>query len=265
MRLLRRIALTVVLTVGVLCVIAEWAVPVALSYYAVRKAPSIVRVIPTALDDVTISDASGVKLSYLGYAFEVPWTDLDESQTKQYPTDKTAKFRVDLHFKSGLRLLVTSVPARSLVDGLPKEFNTSPKKLAAAFGPDTMKSDYSFNQAVYEFTPDKMNHWDFRRAPVNRDELLLIIKSIVLSSSASSGIFNIQSGKYVGFQQGNPQAQPHAIVVSLYSDDGEVEMIFTQKDYRKSVGITQPEINRVIHSLRELPTQKPQIQARLGH
>jgi len=212
---------------------------------------------------VSISDAPGIKLSYLGYAFDAPWTDLDESQTKLYPTDKTAKFRVDLHFKSGLRLLVTSVPARALVDDLPKELQTSPKILQAAFGIDTMKSDYSFNKMVYEFTPDNMNHWDFRRAPVNRDEYLLIIKSIILSPSASSGIFNIQNEGYMGFQQGNPQAQPHGIIVSLYSDHGAVEMIFTQKDYRKSVGITQPEINRVIHSLRDVPTQNPQVQARL--
>ena len=85
MKLLRRIVLTAVITVGALCVTVEWAVPVALSYYAVRKAPSIVRIVPTALSDVSISDAPGIKLSYLGYAFDAPWTDLDESQTKLYP------------------------------------------------------------------------------------------------------------------------------------------------------------------------------------
>jgi hypothetical protein len=125
-----------------------------------------------------------MKLPYLGYEFEVPWTDLDESQTKLYPSDKTEKSRVDLHFRSGLRLLVTAVPSREMVDGLPKEFKVPPQALEVVFGRDTMKSDYSFLKAVYEFTPDKMNHRDFRRGMINRDEFLLIIKSIVLSSAA---------------------------------------------------------------------------------
>jgi hypothetical protein len=65
----------------------------------------------------------------------------------------------------------------------------------------------------------------------------------------------------MGFQQGNPQSRPHGIVVSPYSEKGNVEMIFTQKDYRKSVGITQPEINRVVRSLHAVPPHEATVQA----
>jgi hypothetical protein len=260
-RLARRILLTAVITVTVVLVAIRWAAPVALSYYSVRKAPLLVRVVPTDLNDLSISQAPGMKLSYLGYEFEVPWTDIDESQTKLYPSDSTEKSRVDLHFRSGLRLLVTVVPFREMVDGLPKEFKVSPQALETIFGRDTMKSDHSFLKAVYEFTPEKMNHWDFRRGMMNRDEFLLILKSMVLSSAANSGIFTIQNQNYVGFQQGNPQPLTHGIVVSLYSEKASVEMIFSQKDYRKSLGITQPEINRVVHSLHVVPQHEATIQA----
>ena len=101
-----------------------------------------------------------------------------------------------------------------------------------------MKSDFSFLKAVYEFNPDKMNHWDFRRGMMSRDEFFLIIKSLVLSSAADSGIFTIQGQNCAGFQQGNPQSQTHGVIVSLYSEKANVEMIFSQKDYRKSLGIT---------------------------
>lgn len=40
-------------------------------------------------------------------------------------------------------------------------------------------------------------------------------------------------------------------MVDLYSDDGSVELIFTEKNYNASAGVTQPEINRIIHSLRK--------------
>ena len=261
MRLARRILLTAVITVTVILVVIRWAAPVALSYYSVRKAPPIVRVVPTDLKDLSISEAPGMKLSYLGYEFEVPWIDLDESQIKLYPSDKTEKNRVDLHFRSGLRLLVTAVPYREIVDGLPKEFKVSPKALEVVFGRDMMKSDYSFLKAVYEFTPDRMNHWDFRRGMMNRDEFLLVMKSMVLSSAADSGIFTIQTQNCMGFQQGNPQSRTHGIVVSLYSEKASVEMIFSQKDYRKSLGITQPEINRVVRSLHVVPQHEATIQA----
>jgi hypothetical protein len=142
---------------AVIFVAMRWAAPGALSYYSVKKAPPIVSVVPTDLKDLSISQAPGMKFSYVGYEFEVPWTDLDESQTKLYPNDNTEKTRVDLHFRSGLRLLVTDLPSRGMVDGLPKEFKVSPQALEMVFGHDMMKSDYTFHKAVYEFTPDKMN------------------------------------------------------------------------------------------------------------
>ena len=76
MRLLRRVVLTVVITLTVIFVSVEWISPVALSYYAARNVLPAARV-PTDLKDKSVSDAPGEKLSYVGYEFEVPWNDLD--------------------------------------------------------------------------------------------------------------------------------------------------------------------------------------------
>jgi hypothetical protein len=42
-------------------------------------------------------------------------------------------------------------------------------------------------------------------------------------------------------------------VLDLYSDEGRVEMIFFQADYRNYKGVTQPEINRIVQSLHKAP------------
>jgi len=115
-RLLRRILITVVITLAVILVGVYWVAPVALSFYAARKAPAVARIVPTDLKDISVSQAPGAKLSYVGYEFEVRWSDLDETQTKLYPTDKPEKTRVDLHFRSGLRVWVTAIPPRSWPD-----------------------------------------------------------------------------------------------------------------------------------------------------
>jgi len=246
-----RVARTLILTFAGIFLFAHWVAPVALSYYAVRKAPAVARVVPTALQDASVSSAPGKKLSYFGYEFEVPWTDLDESQTKLYPAK--APHKAELHFRSGLRLMVTAVRPREFVDGAAKGFGDTPQHFGLLFGPETVKSDYDFKKALYEFTPDAMHHWSTSRDIFAREGFLLTIKSVALSNPASTGIFNVRNPSYQGFQEGNPQVRQGEILVDLFSDEGGVEMMFFQKAHQKGSVITQPEINRVIQTLRRAP------------
>jgi len=252
-RLLRRILITAVVTLAVVFVGVYWIAPVALSFYAAQKAPPVASMVPTDLKDKSVSQAPGKKLSYFGYEFAVPWSDLDETQTKLYPKDKPEKTKVDLHFHSGLRLVVSAARPRERVNELPKDFKASPQDLESVFGHETMTSDYSFVKTLYEFSPDNMNHWAGLQRGLNKDEFLLIIKSMALPKSAETGIFNIQNPSYKGFQEGNPQVRQDGIVVDLYSDEGSVEVIFFQEDYHNFPGVTQPEINRIVQSLRKAP------------
>ncbi len=255
MRLTRRILLTAVITLAVIFVGVQWILPAAFVFDAARKASPITRIVPVDLRDKSISAAPGKKLSYVGYEFEIPWNDLDETQTKLYPKDTPEKCKVDLRFRSELRLLVTAVPPRDFVNRLSAGFHSTPQALGSAFGRETASSDYVFFKTLYEFSPSKMNHW----APLQvlaRDQFLLILKSAALQRSANSGIFNVQSQEYRGFQQGDPQVRQDGITVDLFSDEGSVEVIFLQKDYQNPAGVTQPEINRIIQSLRKAPQQQ---------
>ena len=249
MRLLRRILLTVAVSLAVVFVGLNWIAPVALSFYAAKKAPPVTRVIPAELKDKSVSEVPGKKLSYFGYEFEIPWSDLDETQTKLYPSDKTEKCKVDLRFRSGLRLVFTAIPPREWANGFATDMKVSPQVIESAFGNETMKSDYNFVKHLYEFTPDKMNHWAASPQVHYQEQYLLIFKSVALPKSAETGIFNLHNASYEGFQQGNPQARQDGIIVDLYSDEGSVEVIFFQKNCRNSAGVTQPEINRMVQSL----------------
>jgi hypothetical protein len=244
-KLLRRILLTVFITLAVIFVGVQWIAPAALSFYAVRNALPVARIVPTDLKDKSVSETPGKKLSYFGYEFDVPWSDLDETQTKLYPNDKPDKTRVDLRFRSGLRVLVSAIPPRSWATELSTDFKVPLQRVESSFG----ESDYSFVKALYEFTPEKMNHWSLSHRVHDREEFLLLVKSIALPRSAETGIFNLQNRSYKGFQDGNPQVRQDEIIVHLFSEDGSVEMIFLQKDYQNPNGVSQPEINRIVQSL----------------
>jgi hypothetical protein len=79
----------------------------------------------------------------------------------------------------------------------------------------------------------------------------LILKSLAPLKCAESGIFKVQNETFKGFQQGNAQIREDGVAVSLYSDDGSVEIIFAEKNYLHGALVTQPEINRIIQSLRK--------------
>ncbi|HWW15238.1 MAG TPA: hypothetical protein VN310_11300 [Candidatus Dormibacteraeota bacterium] len=250
MKIARRILVTSAITLAVIFVGVQWVLPVVLSFDAARNSPPITRIVPTDLKDTSTSEAPGKTLSYFGYEFEVPWSDLDENQTLLYPTDKPEKCRADLRFRSGLRLIVTAIPAGEWTNELATQFKVPRQSIESSF---EAKSDYGFLKNLYEFTPGKMHYWALSPRIHYREHLLLTIKTAALPPSTGTGIFNLLNQSYKGFQEGNPQVRQDGIDVRLFSDQGSVEMIFSQKNYKNSAGVTQPEINRIVQSLRKAP------------
>ena len=249
MRRLRRLLITAVVTVAVLLASIYWTGPIALSFYAARKLPPIARVVPIELKDNTFSSAAGTKLSYLGYDFEVPWSDLDQSKTELYPKDNPEKSAAVFVFHSGLRLWLKVVPQREFANLWATDFKTPPRAFDAIFGVGSANSDYVFVNNVYSFSPDKMHHWSGAPSTHIREEMVLIAKSMMLTKAADDGIFHLHTPLFEGFQQGNPNKNRNTVVVDVYAGDDHVEILFLQKDYQNSPGVTQPEINSIIQSL----------------
>lgn len=237
MKLLRRILITLAVIYAALC----WIGPAGVLYFA-KTAPAVTRVVPTELKDVSTSASPGKKLSYFGCEFEVPWSDLDESQTQVLPESKHNMYTAWLSFRSGLKLFVV-ITRRGAV------------------GPD-----YASLKRIYEITPDKIHYWSLIQGQGYRDARLLLLKSAFLqeighpregSSPAETGIFNLRSQGYNGFQYGDPRSRPDTLELRVYSDDERVEIKFLQGGYDEPSGVTQPEINRIVQSLHKTASATP--------
>lgn len=255
MKILRRILITVVITVAVVFVCINWVAPVSLSFYTARKVPRVAKVVPTNLTDTSVSQAAGTRLSYFGYEFEVPWSDLDDTQTRLYPADKPEKTMVVLTFRSGLRLRVSAIPAHEWTTDTDSAIRSVSRVVAANFGDAAVRSDYGVARSIYEFAPDRMHYWALQPDVHYREQALLIIKSIMLLAPAETGIFNVRNRDFVGFQQGDPKVTQTTLALHLYSDEGSVEFIFFEKD-KSAVRVTQHEINRIVQTLHK-GTQAP--------
>ncbi|HLW85095.1 MAG TPA: hypothetical protein VKR60_07775 [Candidatus Sulfotelmatobacter sp.] len=229
MKLLRLILIAVVVIVAAL----SWIGPAGVLYFA-KTAPAVVRVVPTNLQDQSTSQAAGTKLSYFGCEFEVPWNDLDQSQTRVFPENEHHMHMVWVSFHSGLKLFVAITPRNEVVP------------------------DYSVLKRIYESTPDNVHYWSLIEGWGYRDAHLLLAKWAFLqsigdpgggSNPAETGIFNLQSQGYNGFQYGDPRTRPDVLQLRLYSDDVRVDVKFLQGGYYEAAGVTQPEINRIVQSL----------------
>jgi hypothetical protein len=253
MKLARRILVTAICTLVVIALGVRFIAPIAASFYVAREAPVVARIAPTELQDKSISQAPVTRLSYVGYEFEVPWNDLDESKTQLYPKDKPAKTKAFLAFGSGLHLSVCAIPPREMAEGFTSGSlglgKIPVQGIDLLFGDGAAASDYTFVNNVYEFTPAEMHNWSLSNRLHAREMILLTIKSIMPSPAAQTGIFRVRDLDYKGFQQGNPAKHPHVVVLTLYSEDGGVEFVFSDQDYRNPAKVTQPEINRIVESL----------------
>lgn len=252
MRIVRRILITIVVTLTVIFIGIYYESPVALSFYSYSKALPITRIVPTDLRNLSVDSSAGQRLSYIGYEFDVPWNDLDESKTLLFPKDKPEKIRVVLTFRSGLRLMATKCSPRQMAGELMREdFKMKPTAFAAIFGPEAIDSDYEFTKRVMEFSPDRMHHWSLAPPIHAREEVLLLTKSVLPAKSAESGIFNVRNPTYRGFQQGDPEAhsaRQDGVLLTLYATNDTFEVLFAEKESTHL--ITQPEINRIIQTLR---------------
>lgn len=251
MRIVRRILITIVVTLALVFIGIYYVSPVALSFYGSSKAIPITRIVPADLTDLSVSSSPGAKLSYLGYEFDVPWNDLDESKTLLFPKDQPEKTRVILTFKSGLRLMATKCAPHEMADTfMHGDIKMTPAAFAAAFGPQAANSDYEFTKRVLEFSPDRMHHWALGPPIHARELVLLMTKSLLPSKPAESGIFNVHNAIYQGFQQGNPEApsaKQEGVLLTLYATNDTFEVLFAQKESTRL--ITQPEINQIIQTL----------------
>ena len=183
-----------------------------LTRYTGRKVP-IVNSIPVSLEDLSVSEVRGNRLSFQGAEFEVPWDDLDEQNTRI--TGKWALF----HFLSG-RSIVLCVGSPSIfIDGLAKDKTIDLKLFAVLFGKDVLQSDYTLYNAIYKTSPSQITLSTTANRAAGLTGVILI--KAIMPPTTDSAIYKVSSKDVKGFQLGNPARRPKRMCLELFTDDAE--------------------------------------------
>jgi hypothetical protein len=204
-----------------------------------RRAP-IVKETPRPLPDTSISWPPGTKLSYFGYEFEVPWSDLDDPKTKRGGKN------VVLTFRSGRLLRVGIAQPREFVNTILEQIN--PQSFRQFYGDLPLQSDYAMWSLIANATPEKVNLLSSQQEAVGIP-MLLVIKAIAVPEE--SAIYSLQTDEFKGFQFGDPERHPRHIVVDLFADDGGLEFAFFGEPGQNRLEISQAEINCVVQAVRK--------------
>jgi hypothetical protein len=217
------------------------------AHNAARKLPFI-KLKPVELTDLSISLAPGMKLSYFGYEFDIPWTDIDKEKTKIIGGNKAI-----IAFRSGNALSVWSGPPHEFMNGLIEQGKIDRDTFRKVYGDEALQSDYNFVRRILETTPDSVTLFS-RRKTAGSQEVLLMVKAICVPGDPNSEIFAVQGKAFKGFQYGRPLSPPKLLDVELFPENGHLDLLFGQKKDGPTV-ISQADINRVVQTIHKVPVE----------
>jgi hypothetical protein len=240
-RRLLRIAAFVLAAVLVLGV-AAWffALPLEAHYWA-RRDP-VLRQTPVPVRDLSITQSTGRTNVFCGCAFDVPWSDLDETRTKTGGNSTT------LFFDSGLVALLKCEPPREFVQGVLSSIEVSPAEFGRAFGQGPLESDYALTRLMLGTTPMSFSTPHRQQGALMA---LLVLKAMAIPP-ADSGIFAVHSAEFDGFQYQDPQARPDRVLMDLFSEDRGLEFHFFLKYHGASPKFSQADINRIVQTIHKV-------------
>jgi hypothetical protein len=215
--------------------------------YAGKQVP-IVRKVPVALTDSSVTHSLGTKRVVCGYGFEVPWSDLNASKTKSNPTKQV------IYFESGLVMAITCSPPRTLVNSFLSTGKIATDDFQQIFGNDALQSDFALMRLMLETTPTKITLRTGRK-DASATLAMLVAKGIA-TPPADSGMFFVLTNQFDGFQYENPALHPKRVLVDLFSSEGSLEFAFLLNYQGASPAISQGDINRIMQSVSKEETHR---------
>jgi hypothetical protein len=244
-RILTSVGILIIASVTYLYFFGIKTLLVVQAHNTARKVPFINRTL-APLTDLSISQTPGMKLSYLGYEFEIPWADVDNDKIKIVGRNK-----VIIPFHSGNVLILWSGPPHEFVNNFVEGMKIGREKFQTIYGNEALESDYSFMHLILETTSNKINMSASTGSDFS-EETLLTLKATVIPGDPESGIFDVTGKEFRGFQYGSPQNPSGRINVELYPEGGHFHLLFGEK---KGGGtpISQADINRVVQTIHKVP------------
>jgi hypothetical protein len=215
-----------------------------------RQIP-IVKSTPVELEDLSVAQAKGEKLSFLEASFEVPWDDVVEEKTRIVGNCSLIRFH------SGNSVVLCVGQPNEFMNDMFRDKNAEPGLFTRTYGKDVLRSDYTLMKAIYETTPSNINLF----TPSSRAAGLasvMVIKALA-PPTTDWAIYNVRSKDFWGFQLGNPARQPAKMCLQLYSDDIEFEISLEQEKNGPRPPISQADLNRIIQSAHKADHAQPNL------
>jgi len=215
-------------------------------HQAAKRQPEL-NVFPRQIRDESIYDGRVSKYAAWGYEFELPWSDV------QSTADAHGVHIIE--FRSGVR---TSMSTPNGVSGQEarKEADSRERSLRELLGAQTTTPNYDQYRAALYADPNAPFTFSLRQARRNSFGLLLKAMYLPRFDAMRGGVFWLQSGKYRGFQFGDPVRDAVTKVVLFDNEDKKIEFCFSKKNGTSSI-LSQAEINRLIQSLRPVSQVQP--------
>lgn len=213
-----------------------------------RQVP-IVKSAPAELAVLSVSKEAGEKVSFRGAEFEIPWADLDESKTR------IVRNRATLYFRSGNSMFISISPPGSFLTTISTGDIHYQQLFTRLYGPDVLRSDYQLHNAIFQTTPRQVG----LLTPTDRAAGLsaVLIMKAIMPPTTDWAIYNVRSNEFRGFQLGDPVRRPRKICLELFADDLDLEINITQAENGPTPGVTQPELNRMIQTVRRIKPAEP--------
>jgi len=225
-----------------------YARPIALLLYTkweVRNATEL-WVVPTPLRVVGTKPSPGKTLSYFGYDFESPWTEVKRER-------KLESIAV-LNFLDGQFISILD-PAHSAdeLQVMKQEATKRGIELRSVFGEEATRSRYALRSKILNLTPGDLHLFSPRQEMVG-NSVFLIMKKIWLARS-KGGLYSFETNWVRGFQVGSPARDDMVIIEAFDAKDHEIEVWIGSENgtnYRPS----QADINRILYSVCPAPTSQ---------
>jgi len=238
----KRIAWAVVICVGAALVSRR---PQIMAYYEVHKLAQedhLLSVMPEPLSDTSVSANQGTMLSYFGYQYEVPWTDIVKVNR--------SGAMVVVAFKSGEAVVFFDPASASDGAKLMRVGAANPRNALSVFGPEAIQSNYALANTILNLTPKRISLWISPREAAGT-AILLGLKRIY-TANAETGLFSLKTSHYRGYQRGDPQ-RARNVDLSVFDDQDHEFHFIVGTAPGKPLTNTQPDINRILDTLEPVP------------
>jgi hypothetical protein len=204
-------------------------------------------VVPTPLSNTSISLVKGTPENFFGYQFEVPWQTGEQKQRDSIALvfSQSSQEAVSFFDPGGDRGFIRMMKE---TPGLKVGY------LNPVYGRENVQSEYEFARAALNTSPSQLSlflHWSNEVYAAN----LLRMKEVFLLGPQGS-LYSFEFGQLRGFQHGDPVQDKNVEVDAYNADDRKFKFIFSSRSGPNG-GMTQPDINRILQTLRPAsPSQK---------